>query len=221
MQEKFRRRRLPHWDLPGATYFVTACLAGSIPAEGLLDLSEYRSSLAKRPKPDHISEDDWKTTCWKQTFARWDHWLDQRPGVRHLADAALAKIVVDSFYFFAGERYDLLAYVVMPSHIHWVFTPRQEWAEQLPDDRSPREAIMHSLKLYTALKCNRRSGFVAGEMAVFIGTRSNAARHRARPAVTASVIFVQQVRNLLHVEQVSNLLARHGLSIAVWQTRLN
>jgi type I restriction enzyme R subunit len=155
MKEKFRRRRLPHWDQPGATYFVTACLAGSIPAEGLLDISEYRTSLAKRPKPDHVSEDDWKITCWKQTFARWDRWLDRQPGVRHLTDPALAKIVVDSFYFFAGERYDMLAYVVMPSHIHWVFTPRREWAEQLSDNRSPRETIMHSLKLHTALKCNR------------------------------------------------------------------
>jgi REP element-mobilizing transposase RayT len=156
MQEKFRRRRLPHWDLPGATYFITACLAGSIPAEGLLDISDYRTSLAKRPKPDRISQDDWKVTCWKQTFARWDEWLNRRPATRHLADPALAAIVVDSFYFFAGERYDLLAYVVMPSHIHWVFKPRREWAEKLSDDRSPREVIMHSLKLHTALECNER-----------------------------------------------------------------
>jgi hypothetical protein len=39
MEEKFRRRRLPHWDLSGATYFITACLAGSIPAQGLLDIA--------------------------------------------------------------------------------------------------------------------------------------------------------------------------------------
>jgi len=32
MEEMFRRRHLPHWDYPGATYFITACLDGSIPA---------------------------------------------------------------------------------------------------------------------------------------------------------------------------------------------
>jgi hypothetical protein len=43
----------------------------------------------------------------------------------------------------------------MPSHFHWVFTPRADWAEDLTDDRTPRERIMHSVKLYTARECNR------------------------------------------------------------------
>ena len=155
MEEKFRRRRLPHWDLPGATYFITACLAGSIPAQGLLDIAECREFLASRRRPDNISEADWKAHCWKMTFARCERWLDREPGVRHLADPELAKVVTDSFYFFAGERNDLLAYVVMPSHFHWVFTPRQEWTKTLSEDRSPRERIMHSLKRHTAAECNQ------------------------------------------------------------------
>jgi len=156
MEEKFRRRRLPHWDQPGATYFITACLAGSIPAEGLLDLAEYRDDLSKRKRPADISEADWKIQCWKKVFARWDGWLDEHPSVRHLADPELATVVTDSFYHFAGQRFDLLAYVIMPSHLHWVFTPRQEWVESLSDDRSPRERIMYSLKRFTATECNRQ-----------------------------------------------------------------
>ncbi len=155
MQENFRRRRLPHWDLPGATYFVTACLAGSIPAAGLLDIEQYRESLYSRRKPDHVSDDDWKEKCWKWTFAREDQWLDRSLAVRHLADRTAATVVVDSFYHFTGQRYDLLAYVVMPSHIHWVFTRRHDWVSTLSDDRSPRERIMHTLKLHTAIECNR------------------------------------------------------------------
>jgi REP element-mobilizing transposase RayT len=61
-------------------------------------------------------------------------------------------------YFFAGARYDLLAYVVMPSHFHWLFRPLPNWVEQLGDTirvRSPRERIMHSLKRYTARECNK------------------------------------------------------------------
>ena len=97
MKEMFRRRRLPHWDRPGATYFVTACLAGSIPAEGLLEISRFRASLAERPRPGHVSEHDWKLNCWKRTFAVCDEWLDQYPAVRHLADPALATIVADTW----------------------------------------------------------------------------------------------------------------------------
>jgi len=96
MKETFRRRRLPHWDLPGATYFVTACLAGSIPAEGLLDIAQHRRDFEKRSRPEHISEADWKALCWKMTFARCDGWLDRDTAVRHLADPVLAKIVAEA-----------------------------------------------------------------------------------------------------------------------------
>ncbi len=144
MKENFRRRRLPHWDLPGATYFVTACLAGSIPAQGLIDIAEYRASLANRRKPDQVSESDWKDKCWKLNFARQDQWLDRSLGVRHFADPVAAKIVADSFYYFAGERYDLLAYVVMPSHVHWVFTPRDEWVKTLSDERLAARTHAHA-----------------------------------------------------------------------------
>ena len=160
MEERFRRRRLPHWDMPGATYFITTCLAGSIPAEGLLDVEQYREGLEKRKRPEHISEADWRILCWKMAFSQCDNWLDKDPAVRHLADPVLAEIVIDAIYFFAGQRYDLLAYVVMPSHFHWVFRPRQEWTETLSDDRSPRERIMYSIKRHTAAECNRCLGRV-------------------------------------------------------------
>ncbi|HVC99358.1 MAG TPA: hypothetical protein VND64_37175, partial [Pirellulales bacterium] len=98
-----RKRRLPHWDQPGATYFVTSCLAGSIPAQGLVDIEKFRRDLAQRRPPAGMSEEDWKLNCWKHTFARCDDWLDREPAVRHLADAALAKEVMKSLYFFAGQ----------------------------------------------------------------------------------------------------------------------
>jgi putative transposase len=173
-----QKRRLPHWDFPGATYFVTACLAESIPAEGLLDIARLRGSQAKLQSADSES---CKLECWKRTFARSDWWLDQCSAVRHLADSALAAIVVDTCYFLAGRRYDLLSYVVMPSHFHLVFRPlpdvgqvsnlptnvgqvsnlptKEIWqVGNLPHQRSAREQIMHSLKLHTALECNRRLG---------------------------------------------------------------
>ena len=92
----YRHRRLPHWDLPGATYFVTTCLAGSIPAEGLLDVARYRARLALFPTIGNMSDADRELRCWKKAFARSDDWLDRRPAVRHLADPKLAKIVVNA-----------------------------------------------------------------------------------------------------------------------------
>jgi putative transposase len=178
----YRRRRLPHWDMPGATYFVTACLNGSITAEGLLDLASYRARLPRLPPMKKMSRADWNLRCWKKTFARSDDWLDRQPAVRHFANPLLATIVVDACLFWAGRRYDLLAYAVMPSRLHWVFRPIQEQlvdgviekaanpvVEQVANlleplqggkrpARSPRERIMHTLKLHTASKCNRQLG---------------------------------------------------------------
>lgn len=184
----FRRRRLPHWDLPGATYFVTTCLNGSIPAQGLVDLARCRSRLSRLRPKESLSLADWRMQCWKKAFARCDDWLDRRSAVRHFSDPALAAIVVDACLYWAGRRYDLLAFSVMPSHLHWVFRPIEMppinndgrtddsssveqvasllGPRQAPDRRelkrsgslryvsSPRERIMHTLKLHTAKKCN-------------------------------------------------------------------
>jgi type I restriction enzyme R subunit len=157
--ELFRRRHLPHWDVPGATYFITTCLWGSIPAQGLLDLERYEASLDNRLRPANLSEQVWVMNRWKLLFARMDQWLDRSPAVRQLVHAGLARIIETSFYHFAGHRYDLLAYVVMPSHVHWVFTPRESWVNQLGlavNDRSPRERIMHSFKRFTGRECNKQ-----------------------------------------------------------------
>lgn len=157
----FRRRHLPHWDVPGATYFVTSCLEGSIPAQGVLENKQYEAALRNRVRPPDRTEDEWALHCWKLLFARAETWLDQGAAVRHLEDPTLARIVVDALFFFAGTRYDLLAFAVMPSHFHWVFRPSDEWAEQLGTSaktRTPRERIMHSVKRFTADQCNRRLG---------------------------------------------------------------
>jgi type I restriction enzyme R subunit len=155
--EVIRQRRLPHWDVDGAPYFVTSCLEGSIPARGLLDISQYRTDLERRPRPPWKTEPEWAMERWKLAFARTEQWLDMEPGARHLAEPTLAQSVVDSMYFFAGQRYDLLAFVVMPSHIHWVFWPLESWVLGLGDDvakRTPRERLVHSLNSFTAGKCN-------------------------------------------------------------------
>ena len=159
--ERIRRRELPHWDVPHAAYFVTSCLEGSIPAQGWLDLERYRADLRRRPRPVEKSESEWATDCWKRAFVRAETWLDNQPAVRHFADARLAQLVVDALYFFAGQRYDLLAFVVMPSHLHWVFQPIETWVNQVglnDPEWTPREQIVHSVNRFTARECNKLLG---------------------------------------------------------------
>jgi putative transposase len=154
----YRRRRLPHYDCPNSVFFVTACLADSLPAAGRLHVESFRKTLSRRLPPAGITARDWRGRQESQVFACRDDWLDQRPARRWLEDERLAGLVRDAMLYFDGTRYDVLSYVVMPSHVHWVFWPRPEWVAQLTAEgrsRSPREVIMHSVQSFTGAACNR------------------------------------------------------------------
>ena len=162
----FRRRQLPHWDVEGKPIFITACLEGSISAAGLARIREYREELDRRRRPAETSEQQWERKKVKLVFRLVDELLDHQSPVRHLEDERQAKIVQDAFLHFADERYSLLAFVVMPSHHHWLFLPNEDWSlravKQLRQKRAkmrtPREIISHSIQSYTGTMCNRIRG---------------------------------------------------------------
>ena len=156
-REVVRRRDLPHWDVPNAAYFVTTCLEGSIPAQGILEIARFRRDLANKTRPEGITEADWKVHCWKKGFVQIEKWLDNGATNRCLEKPELAMVVVSAMRNFAEERYDLFAFAVMPSHVHWVFQPRTDWIEssEAGGKRTPRERITHSINRYTAGQCNK------------------------------------------------------------------
>ncbi len=161
----FRRRHLPHIDVDGKPYFVTGCLKGSISASGLSGLRRFREELGQRQKPDSLTSSEWEIRKHKLVFQRMDHLLDGECPARHLEDDQLAEIVQNAFLHFANQRYKLLAFVVMPSHHHWLFLPDSNWTEQFIRDQNgksksitPRESISHSIQSYTASQCNRILG---------------------------------------------------------------
>lgn len=162
----FRRRRLPHQDVEGHPIFITACLDGSLSAAGLSRISEYREKLEMRPRPADMLDADWEHYKQKLLFGFVDKLLDFESPVGHLQNSALAEIVQDAFLHFANERYRLFAFVVMPSHHHWLLLPDEQWSIAAVKNyrtakgkqKSPREIISHSIQSYTATMCNRVRG---------------------------------------------------------------
>ena len=163
----FRRRKLPHWDVEGHAIFITACLEGSISATGLSRIRRFRDELDSQPRPAELDETAWEVKKHKRVFKLVDDLLDHQSANTDLKDPRLAKIVADAFLHFAGDRYDLLAFAVMPSHHHWLFLPKQEWTTKITleqrtrpnaKQRTPREIISHSIQSYTATMCNRLLG---------------------------------------------------------------
>jgi REP element-mobilizing transposase RayT len=144
MPSSFYRRTLPHWDVAGATYFVTMCLEGSAPAR------------RKQPDPGSpANATPGPTRSAGQEFVDYDTRLDLNLSVRWLENPRLAAAVTDAIRWGGGSRYDLLAYVVMPNHVHWVFTPL---VDKVTQKYFQRLAITTAFKRHTAWTCNRLLG---------------------------------------------------------------
>ena len=95
------RGYLPHCDFPGLVQLVTFRLADSMPAsrrgewEHLLGIEDVREKRVKL-----------------------EEYLDRGVGVCYLRDPHVAQLAEDSLLHWHGERYELLAWCVMPNHVH-------------------------------------------------------------------------------------------------------
>src|SRR5688572_27001819 len=122
------RDHLPHLKREGGSYFVTFRLAGTLPREVILRFKQERELImahalaAKRPLTWQEQQDlyDWYTT-------RVDHYLDAGHGDCWLRKPEIADLMAGAVRFHAGQRFDLLAWVVMPNHVHAVLRPLPGW----------------------------------------------------------------------------------------------
>jgi REP element-mobilizing transposase RayT len=119
----YSRGYLPHLDTPDVIQSVTFRLADSLPAAVAAALLE-----SKEPERDL------------------DDALDRCIGACHLGDAKIADVVERSMLHFDGERYRLLAWCVMPNHVHALIEPIAGFA--LAD-------VVGGWKSFTAKQANR------------------------------------------------------------------
>jgi REP element-mobilizing transposase RayT len=94
-----RRGYLPHFDADAAVQTITFRLADSLPREF------YERTAA-------VASND------KERFFILEKGLDQGRGGCLLADRANATIVRNTLEHFDGAQYLLLAWVIMPNHVH-------------------------------------------------------------------------------------------------------
>ena len=146
--KRFYRRRLPHWEVGGATYFVTYRLAGSLPVEVVADLRDRFAghlNLA-RQIVDPLRRKAEELAAEEELYDLMDRYLGEGHGPTYLADPRVASLVAENLLFHAGQRYDLHQWVIMPNHVHLVLTPSARSDGQTWSLRQ----IVHGLKSYTA-----------------------------------------------------------------------
>jgi REP element-mobilizing transposase RayT len=137
------RHNLPHWEQSGTTCFATFRLADSLPAGKLEELRDARARwLAVHPTP--LSPDDAAEyhARFEETAERW---LDAGHGECLLRASGARRAVEDAIRHFDGDRYTLHAFVVMPNHVHVLFTPAEDVAIG---------NILHSWKSFSAKTVN-------------------------------------------------------------------
>lgn len=126
-----QRGYLPHFDAPGAVQFVTFRLHDCFPTslrsewEGLLTIEDRREQRM-----------------------RLEEYLDKGRGEALLRRPELARLVAESLQHFDGERYELLAWVVMPNHVHALVVQTV----------TPLGEVVGGWKSFTAKAANRLLG---------------------------------------------------------------
>ena len=106
------RGYLPHFESPEAVQFVTYRLFDSLPAEAAKRLACERGP---GPKPEAAYR------------RRIETYLDAGHGRCWLRRPQFAAAVRESFFRHDGRRHRLLAWVIMPNHVHVLFQAIAPW----------------------------------------------------------------------------------------------
>lgn len=119
------RNNLPHWQQPGATYFITFRMADSLPTGMLRELESERLRW-QQTHPPPLSP-DLEAEYHRLFSARVDQWLDNGHGSCVLRQPELRAAIVESLTHFDQQRYEMLSYVIMPNHVHGLLMLHPDW----------------------------------------------------------------------------------------------
>jgi hypothetical protein len=113
----FWRGRLPHWEVADGRYFVTIHLSGAIPQLGQDRIHALALEHAKLPE----SDPEGRLKLQRRIYAEMELWLDRTEYASHLQQPDVARMVMEAIAFRQGTTWNMLEYVVMPSHLHLFF----------------------------------------------------------------------------------------------------
>lgn len=143
----FYRRNLPHYQPTEQVLFVTFRLAGSLPKNVIEKLKyEHQIILNQLTKIKDLDKHKNIYIQQKRYFGKFDNLLDSSTsGPLWLKKNDIAEIVSKSIHFYAGNKYELYCFTIMPNHVHILF--------KLHD--SILSKVLQDIKKYTAREANK------------------------------------------------------------------
>ena len=154
------RGYLPHWEAGERPQSVTFRLHDSLPREvreqiaarAAAETLTAKRARASRPHglPRAGKENEPPTHAAKMASLQREAFeaaLDAGYGACYLRDPAIARLVEDALLHFDGTRYTLHAWIIMPNHVHVLFTPLHD---------NSLSSILHWWKSFTAKQANKK-----------------------------------------------------------------
>ncbi len=124
------RGYLPHFDAANTYQSICYRLADSLPQNKL----EKYSRLLKDPELTN------------EKRIQIEQWLDAGYGSCTLTFPDIAKVIINSWNYYDGERYELINWVIMPNHVHILIKQKDGYL---------LGEIVHNWKSYSVREINR------------------------------------------------------------------
>ncbi len=141
---------LPHWTREGATYAVCFRLADSLPESVVETWKFERDDIVKTAKQMNRPLSAHEQDRLHQLFSeRVEKFLDEAQGECWMQREEVAAVVAGALRHFDGQRYRLVAWCVMPNHVHVIVQPLPGY---------DLAGIVHSWKSYSSKEANRALG---------------------------------------------------------------
>ncbi len=136
----YSRGHLPHFDAAHIYQFVTFRLHDSVPAEVI---AQWKAGLhwTEQTKPNSKEAIELRK--------RIEKYEDSGHGACYLRDERIAALVAQALRQFDGQRYHLVAWCIMPNHVHVLI-------QQI--EGHPLAKVIQSWKSFTAHEANKHLG---------------------------------------------------------------
>ena len=147
-----QRGRLPHWEKDSGLYFITFRLADSLPLPVLQKIAERHRILISAKHVHARLSPSQRVLVAEFSPVKLEEYFDRGAGACSLRNPHIGELMADALRFWDGKHYRLLAWCVMPNHVHVVcrLIPGQELSK-----------VLHGWKSFTAKNANEilcRSG---------------------------------------------------------------
>jgi REP element-mobilizing transposase RayT len=143
---RFRRGKLPHWEVLDGRYFVTVRLGDSLPREVVLRLEEIHRALAAIE-----ARSTQFAALQRQYFLTMEKYLDAGTGACVLKDEPCASCVVDELEALNEWSVAVPHFTIMPNHWHALIVPDRDCPHSLGE-------IMKRVKGRTGKRLRQKLG---------------------------------------------------------------